>query len=342
MTYKILLIKNRYSKKVNFQKAFDWFKKNANLDIVVDEMKTDFDVTGTFAGNASWQGAVCDASLVPKLKTVVPENKYNAVIFLYGNTLNGVSLSCVNGAYGKDNLYPNTEVIQLAVSKWEVLNHEIIHAFFQKANRFGANIYDNMDTYYRDNILDTDNGDTNRTIALRTLKPHWNTIVSLKEQPKVESCKQGELYDRVTGAKCPQVKSSLPIVTIVRKATKKQTTGILTASNAGASFACKTVERPWLNNANSISCIPTGTYQVKWTFSPKFMKYTYQVMDVPNRSGIRVHSANFYSQLEGCIALGDALVDINADGELDTINSKKTIALFENFMQKKPFTLIIK
>lgn len=213
---------------------------------------------------------------------------------------------------------------------WMTIAHELMHTFFKRLEAKGIIISDPMDVMYVKGVAypyyknwEPEAKDGNFAYAFQLLAQYWDKIAH-------------------SVATSPVNESSLPIVIIIRKSTKKQTTGILTASNAGASFACKTVERPWLNNANSISCIPTGTYQVKWTFSPKFMKYTYQVMNVPNRSGIRIHSANFYSQLQGCIALGDALVDVNKDGELDTINSKKTIALFENFMQKKPFTLILK
>ena len=210
---------------------------------------------------------------------------------------------------------------------WMTIAHELMHTFFKRLEGQGIIISDPMDVMYIKGVAypyyknwEPEAKDGNFAYAFQLLAQYWAKIVPTS----------------------PVADTSAPIVTIIRKGTKKETTGILTASNAGASFACKTVERPWLNNANSISCIPKGTYQVRWTLSPKFMKYTYQVMDVPGRSGIRIHSANFYSQLEGCIALGDALVDVNGDGELDTINSKKTIALFENFMQKKQFTLIIK
>lgn len=108
------------------------------------------------------------------------------------------------------------------------------------------------------------------------------------------------------------------------------------------SFTCKTLERPYLDNKPNISCIPKGTYNCKYTFSPKFLKYTYEIQNVPKRSGIRIHSANFFYQLLGCIALGSAFIDINKDGKKDVIDSRITVSKLESLLGKKDFTLIIK
>lgn len=108
------------------------------------------------------------------------------------------------------------------------------------------------------------------------------------------------------------------------------------------SFNYKTLERPWKNNQSNISCIPKGVYEVKWTFSPRFMKYTYEITGVQNRTGIRIHTANWWSQLNGCIALGDSFGNLNHDKQADLLNSKKTLAQFEQVMNKKSFTLIVK
>lgn len=114
------------------------------------------------------------------------------------------------------------------------------------------------------------------------------------------------------------------------------------------SFNCKTLERPWKNNQSNISCIPTGVYECKYTFSPRLLKYTYEILNVPNRTGIRLHSGNYAFKLNGkpdiygCILLGNGYNDINGDSVKDIINSRVTISLFEKCMNKKPFTLIIK
>ena len=121
----------------------------------------------------------------------------------------------------------------------------------------------------------------------------------------------------------------------------KETLGTLTARNGQSTFTCKTLELPWLNNARNISCIPKGTYQVKQEWWWSKAKSTYLLQNVTGRGGIRLHSGNFFSDIQGCILLGNSFVDINADGVLDVVNSRVTITAFENFMQKKPFTLIV-
>ena len=72
------------------------------------------------------------------------------------------------------------------------------------------------------------------------------------------------------------------------------------------------------------------------------MKFTYEIEKVSNRTGIRIHSANFYYQLNGCIALGVTPKDVNKDGQLDVLNSRNTIKAFEQFMGKSNFKLLIK
>lgn len=119
----------------------------------------------------------------------------------------------------------------------------------------------------------------------------------------------------------------------------KQTLGALTVE--GTDFGCKTIERPYIKNKNNISCIPKGTYLCKWTKSPRLGRNTYEVMNVPMRSGIRIHPANYAHELHGCIALGSAHKDINLDGLNDVIHSGDTMRKFEELMLGEDFTLNI-
>lgn len=75
-----------------------------------------------------------------------------------------------------------------------------------------------------------------------------------------------------------------------------------------------TVERPWLQNAPSVSCIPAGTYPLKLGFfysgdgiggKPDYPAY--ELQDVPGRALIKIHRANRASQVKGCIAIGKEL-----------------------------------
>jgi hypothetical protein len=133
-------------------------------------------------------------------------------------------------------------------------------------------------------------------------------------------------------------------VTISRNSgNTKQSLGILQTDG----FECKTLELADMNNKPRISCIPADTYIVKWTKSSLFSSvagkdvFTYEVQKVPKRGGIRMHSANFFKQLLGCIALGSSLKDINLDSELDLIHSGDTMRSFEKHMNYEDFELTI-
>ena len=76
----------------------------------------------------------------------------------------------------------------------------------------------------------------------------------------------------------------------------------------GENLICRTLELPWRDNKKDVSCIPTGEYELAWTFSSRFQKNTWQLMNVPARTGIRIHSANLASELQGCIAPVTTLV----------------------------------
>ena len=85
-----------------------------------------------------------------------------------------------------------------------------------------------------------------------------------------------------------------------------------------------TVERPWLDNQQNISCIPTAFYQLIRVDSPRFGPRTWEVAAVTGRSHILIHVANTAADVIGCIGCGLGLFP-----QLQGVSSSK--AAIENF-----------
>lgn len=76
------------------------------------------------------------------------------------------------------------------------------------------------------------------------------------------------------------------------------------------------------------TAIPYGTYEIKWTYSPRFKKYTPQLMNVPSFEGIRIHAGNTSADTEGCLLLGEN----KQVGKV--INSRATINKFYKIIKQ--------
>lgn len=76
------------------------------------------------------------------------------------------------------------------------------------------------------------------------------------------------------------------------------------------------------------TAIPYGTYEIKWTYSPRFKKYTPQLMNVPSFEGIRVHAGNTSADTEGCLIIGEN----KQVGKV--LNSRATINKFYPIIKK--------
>lgn len=112
-------------------------------------------------------------------------------------------------------------------------------------------------------------------------------------------------------------------ILIREPSTEKQTLGKLSLFNESNEllYSCHTLELPWLNNEIRKSCIPIGDYKVVPRYSKKFGNH-FHVLGTEPRTWILFHSGNYYTQIEGCILVGEGLADINGDGLLDVTNSK--------------------
>jgi len=89
--------------------------------------------------------------------------------------------------------------------------------------------------------------------------------------------------------------------------TAKQTHGRLfkVDENGKREFLCYTLEdaeRPV--KIKGETAIPTGTYTVIVTMSPRFKKELPLILNVPNFSGVRFHGGNTEQDTEGCPLLG--------------------------------------
>lgn len=115
----------------------------------------------------------------------------------------------------------------------------------------------------------------------------------------------------------------------------------------GAEKPLHTIELPARDNAAGISSIPAGVYRCSWTFSNRFQRMMYQVMDVPDRTGIRFHAANlagdvdkgFKSELNGCIAPGIKRQDF--DGQPGIGASVKALQRLEEWGAGEDFDLAV-
>jgi hypothetical protein len=96
-------------------------------------------------------------------------------------------------------------------------------------------------------------------------------------------------------------------LTIERKLSSENCTmGYLIADDE---VLCYTLELPWKDNLNNISCIPAGTYNGIMRYD-KTDGWRIQLENVPNRTGVQIHMGNYTSQIAGCVLVGtDAMVD---------------------------------
>lgn len=72
-----------------------------------------------------------------------------------------------------------------------------------------------------------------------------------------------------------------------------------------------TVERPWLDNKEGISCIPTGEYVCKPRRYNRGGYNAIEITDVQGRLYILFHIANTMLNVKGCIGVGTSLGFIN-------------------------------
>ena len=109
-----------------------------------------------------------------------------------------------------------------------------------------------------------------------------------------------------------------------QKTSGKAVTGTLT-------FPLLTQEEPMtvpsLENADYL--IPEGTYTVERTWSPKFKKFLPELLEVPDRYGIRIHRGSIPEHSKGCILLDLAgMANLNVlFNQLDVYESDEPVQI---------------
>lgn len=94
-------------------------------------------------------------------------------------------------------------------------------------------------------------------------------------------------------------------------------------------FMCHTLEDAQrLTKVMGQTAIPKGTYEVVVNYSNRFKKMLPLLIDVPNFSGVRIHSGNTEADTEGCILLG---MERAADS---VINSRAAMSRFMPILMK--------
>ena len=105
-----------------------------------------------------------------------------------------------------------------------------------------------------------------------------------------------------------------------------------------------TIERPWLNNKPFKSCVPEGEYMVNPYSSEKFPG-VYELQNVPGRTKILIHTANYASEVQGCIGLGLGIPALEEGKKhatpLMVLRSRNAMRRFCRIMKDESFILKI-
>lgn len=112
---------------------------------------------------------------------------------------------------------------------------------------------------------------------------------------------------------------------------------------------CHTMEKPWLQNQNDISCIPAGLYDMNYRVSPSKGETFYfsnpklnVTLDTEGtRTYVQIDKANVQSELLGCIAVGADFSYFADKGEQAVIKSKTTKLMLMELLGKGSHTIEI-
>ncbi|SME89328.1 DUF5675 family protein [Desulfovibrio gilichinskyi] len=118
----------------------------------------------------------------------------------------------------------------------------------------------------------------------------------------------------------------MPLVELIRvEQTDKATIGVLKVEGQ---VICWTLEEPWKDNQEDVSCIPAGEYEFKLEHSPSKGRKLWTIKGVPLRSYVRIHIGNTVDDTEGCPLTGSFPGKLN--GKRAVLSSTQA---FNKFME---------
>lgn len=102
-----------------------------------------------------------------------------------------------------------------------------------------------------------------------------------------------------------------------------------------------TVELPWRNNEPRVSCIPEGDYALVPRRFYRGGYDTWEVVQVPERSHILIHVANWPDELAGCIGIGSYFT--GRSGMWGVAKSQKAFYAFHSvLLSQSPVGMLVK
>jgi hypothetical protein len=184
----------------------------------------------------------------------------------------------------------------------------------------------------------------NKLGALATL---WRAVQRLLKGAPTRSQADN---DKVIGINAqpqskPASKKRKDVLVLTRHYFNNCTRGVITFPDG---YKLHTIENPWKENKQRLSCIPEGSYELRMRASPVVQrtsrgKYVegWEVVDVPNRSYIMFHIANTAADVEGCIGVGVREGEIA--GKPAVLKSRVGFNKFMNSMKGRDvWTLVIR